>query len=231
MKVKEINTIEIFNGKRKIVLIVTILFFFLALAGCANVDKEQSEVDLQKDDQIMKITDQESSLAEGKEFLLSMTEVDWDTPEIIRVSKEVTEGIDSDYEKSQAIYNWVTDNIKYESYYEYSVSNEPWYQLTYASSVIDSKESNCLGFANLNAALHRAIGIEARVVDGWSYNPNFEDSWMTSEECRHAWNEVLIDGEWILQDPTNDWGRRPRKYFDLDSEEFEKDHVRDGVIY
>lgn len=228
---KEAKTIEMFNVKRSIVLIAAILFFCLAFAGCAKEQKEESKVDPQTDNQPMEISDQEPIPAEENEFLLSMTEVDWNTPEIIRISKEVTEGIDSDYEKSRAIYNWVTDNIKYESYYEYSVNNEPWYQLTYASNVIESKKSNCLGFANLNAALHRACGIEARVVDGWSYNPNFEDNWMTSEECRHAWNEVLIDGEWILQDPTNDWGRRPRKYFDLDSEEFEKDHFRDGVIY
>lgn len=97
--------------------------------------------------------------------------------------------------------------------------------------MIQRKKSNCLGFSNINAALHRAIGIEARVVNGWSYNPKFEDTWMNSEECRHAWNEILIDDEWIIQDPSMDWGRRPRKYFDPDPKEFEKDHLRDKVRY
>lgn len=164
-------------------------------------------------------------------YLDATEKVDWNSYEILSLAESITEGLDSEYDKSSAIYEWICDNITYESYYEYAVNNQPWQHLTYASNVAKSRKTNCLGFTNLNAALHRALGLEARVVNGWSYHPDYPNTWMTVEESRHAWNEVLIDENWIVQDATMDRGRTIKKYFNPSDEDFNKDHFRDGVAY
>lgn len=56
-----------------------------------------------------------------------------------------------------------------------------------------------MGYARLNAALHRAAGIEAKVVYG--------------EE--HAWNQVKINGLWQDQDTTYGAG-----YIDKNTHQF-----------
>jgi transglutaminase/protease-like cytokinesis protein 3 len=52
--------------------------------------------------------------------------------------------------------------------------------------VLNSKLAMCMGYSRLNAALHRAAGIEAKVVFGEG----------------HAWNEIKINGKWQTQDTT-----------------------------
>lgn len=153
--------------------------------------------------------------------------------EITALAEGITKGLNSDMEKTKAIHDWICKNITYESYYPYVLQNQPWIHLTYPANVLLKKHSNCLGYSNLNAAVHQAAGIPARVISGWAYNPEKPDSWMNSEDCRHSWNEVFIDGRWIIEDTTMDStpvGIR-YNYFNPDIGTFEKDHRREGVQY
>jgi len=53
----------------------------------------------------------------------------------------------------------------------------------------------CYDYAALFAAMLRSIGIPTKLVKGYSKeNP----------EVYHAWNEVLINGTWIVVDTTLD---------------------------
>lgn len=166
------------------------------------------------------------------DYLASSINVDHKSPGIKEVAEEITKNASSDLEKSKAIYHWMCTNVTYESYYSLAVNNKEWIHLTYASKVFQTKRTNCNGFANLYAALNRAIGIKARVVGGWSYDPNDKET-MYKEEFRHAWNELLIDNQWISVDTTN--GASPPlknsyKYFNSAAEVFNRDHIREAVL-
>lgn len=95
---------------------------------------------------------------------------------------------DSDYEKVRKVHDWVANNI--------------WYDLDYFQGrtdtteiepieVLKSKKTICDGYSRLTMVLLRALGIPARYVKG-------------SAGGLHAWNEVYVDGRWIIMDTTWD---------------------------
>lgn len=104
-------------------------------------------------------------------------------------AKEITQGIESDYDKAMAIYEWVCRNV----YYDYDAYNgvgdvdgqSPLFALT-------DKRAVCGGYATLTAMLLQGAGIPARYVYG------------SSGTELHAWNYVYIDGKWSFMDAT--WG-------------------------
>jgi transglutaminase-like putative cysteine protease len=124
------------------------------------------------------------SLAETSEYILPSALVENHQPEIKELAYQLTKGLKTEHDKSMAIFKWVATNITYDAEAFFQVPQNPRYYS--ALETLKTKVALCSGYANLNAALHRAIGMEARVVYGEG----------------HAWNEVKISGEWQEQDPT-----------------------------
>jgi transglutaminase-like putative cysteine protease len=124
------------------------------------------------------------SFTDVSEYILPSKLVQSHHPEIQELATELTMGLKTNEDKSKAIFKWVASNISYdaESYFR-DPSNPRYYS---SLETLRDKQALCSGYANLNAALHRSIGIEARVVYGEG----------------HAWNEVKISNSWIEQDPT-----------------------------
>jgi transglutaminase-like putative cysteine protease len=124
------------------------------------------------------------SFTDVSEYLLPSKLVQSHHPEIQKLATEITMGLKTNEEKSKAIFKWVASNITYdtESYFD-DPSNPRYYS---SLETLRDKQALCSGYANLNAALHRSIGIEAKVVYGEG----------------HAWNEVKISDSWQEQDPT-----------------------------
>ena len=92
------------------------------------------------------------------------------------------------YQKVQAIYNWITANVKY----DYSHMNDPtyWPQYTaYAAAV--QKKAVCQGYANLFYRLANDAGIDCRIITGKAYNGTQTED--------HAWNIVRMEDEknWV----------------------------------
>ena len=106
------------------------------------------------------------------------------------------------YQKVQAIYNWITANVKY----DYSHMNDPtyWPQYTaYAAAV--QKKAVCQGYANLFYRLANDAGIDCRIITGKAYN--------SDGTADHAWNIVrMADGKYYCLDATWDAGLKPEKY-------------------
>jgi len=121
-------------------------------------------------------------LTEGNPYLLPSDMVQSNDPTLIALAQNITSGKSTDTEKSRAIFEWVAKNIDYNAPLVNS-ANPPLYSAlqTYQSRVV-----LCSGYADLSAALHRAVGIEAKV----SYGEN------------HAWNEIMLNGTWKSEDPT-----------------------------
>ncbi|CRK83070.1 transglutaminase domain-containing protein [Neobacillus massiliamazoniensis] len=124
----------------------------------------------------------EYHLTDGDPYLQPSYMVQSNDPTLIALAQNITYGKKTDSEKSQAIFEWVAKNIAYNAPLVNS-PNPPLYSAlkTYNSGVV-----LCSGYADLSAALHRAVGIEAKV----DYGEN------------HAWNEVNINGVWQTEDPT-----------------------------
>ena len=120
------------------------------------------------------------------------------------------------YQKVQAIYNWITANVKY----DYSHMNDPtyWPQYTaYAAAV--QKKAVCQGYANLFYRLANDAGIDCRIITGKAYNDD--------GTADHAWNIVRMEDEkYYCLDATWDAGLKPEKYeyFLKGLTSFSKDH-------
>jgi transglutaminase-like putative cysteine protease len=124
----------------------------------------------------------EIHLTDGNPYLLPSFMVQSDNPTLVSLAKNITVGKKTDTEKSRAIFEWVAKNVSYNA----PLVNSPKPPLYSALDTYHSRLVLCSGYADLNAALHRAIGIQAKV----DYGDN------------HAWNEVLLNGVWQLEDPT-----------------------------
>ena len=120
------------------------------------------------------------------------------------------------YQKVQAIYNWITANVKY----DYSHMNDPTYLLQYtAYAAAVQKKAVCQGYANLFYRLANDAGVDCRIITGKAYNDD--------GTADHAWNIVRMEDEkYYCLDATWDAGLKPEKYeyFLKGLTSFSKDH-------
>jgi hypothetical protein len=93
--------------------------------------------------------------------------------------------------RARLVYTWIAHHVDYDvhSYYAYTVVM-PGQQ---AASVFRNRKGVCAGYANLFQELARGVGLEARVVTG------FSDA---RRMVPHAWNAVKVDNQWRLLDVT-----------------------------
>lgn len=124
------------------------------------------------------------SLTGKSQFILPSSLVQSNQPEIVQLATNLTKGLKTDKEKSNALFTWVASNVTYDAEAYFNNPANPRYYS--AMETLQNRVALCSGYAHLNAALHRAIGVEAKVVYGEG----------------HAWNEVKILGKWQEQDPT-----------------------------
>ena len=120
------------------------------------------------------------------------------------------------YQKVQAIYNWITTNVKY----DYSHLSDPTYLTQYnAYAAAVQKKAVCQGYANLFYRLANDAGVDCRIITGKAYNGTQTED--------HAWNIVRMeDGKYYCLDATWDAGSSPAEYqyFLKGLTSFSKDH-------
>lgn len=125
-------------------------------------------------------------------YLGSVQEIRWNAEmEAVKKAAELTEGLTSDKEKVQAIYQYIISNVSYD------YAKIPTLTSSYLPDVEQTFFSNkgiCYDYSSLFAAMVRSVGVPARMAKG--YAPGIDEY--------HAWNEVLVDGEWITVDTTMD---------------------------
>ncbi len=139
-------------------------------------------------------------LDENAVFLNSIQNVDWsyDDAPIRDVRHIVSESLigleDARLLRgcSTDLYLYIINNIEYDSLKVFNLMYDylPDIEKTYLENT-----GICYDYASLFAAMLRSINIPAKLVKGYAAeNP----------EVYHAWNEVYIDGEWIVIDTTLD---------------------------
>lgn len=166
-------------------------------------------------------------------YLVPSEFVESEHPEIVQLALELTREKSSDAEKSRAIHDWVIHHIDYDAATYLAGGNRH----DSALETLRERLTDCDGYARLNAALHRAAGIPAKVVIGALIDRDAGETWddIEPDTVNHAWNEVYIDGRWVIQDPTlnagyidPDAGRFVRstshKYYDPSPATFALDH-------
>lgn len=123
---------------------------------------------------------------------------------IISIANQLTENKTNDYDKALALHDWVCWYL----YYDVDSLSDDETPAYYATDVVKSGAAVCLGFATLYASLCRAIGIPCNVVSGYALGVGEDTEWtdetIVTEKQNHAWNEVYVDGRWVIVDPTWD---------------------------
>lgn len=104
------------------------------------------------------------------------------------LASKLVSGKSTTWQKAQAIFNYVRDNISY-SYYSDSKKG--------AKSTLSSKSANCCDQANLVVALCRAANIPARFSHGQGCT--FSSGLVTG----HVWAQIYVDGVWYSADATS----------------------------
>lgn len=135
-----------------------------------------------------------------KQYLQPTFYIESEHDDIIAYAQRVTKGIESDKEKTIALFHAVRDDYYYNPYY---LDLRP--EGLKASTVINNKTAYCIEKAILLAAVLRASNIPARLFFGNVKNHIAVDRLVeiirTNLLVFHGGTEVYLDGRWIKLTP------------------------------
>ena len=127
-------------------------------------------------------------------------------PEIAILSRNITIGLLSNYQKILAIYDWVASEI----YYDFDSLNNGTYVKNDHSAlgVLKSRKTVCQGYTNLMVALLLAIGIPAKGLSCFSLGISTNGGWELEENLMAESNHIIpiafYSNRWIIMDVTWD---------------------------
>lgn len=125
-------------------------------------------------------------------FLSSSQPVYWKNEDkLIQLADSLTKGLTTDREKVEAVYRYIVENVKYD-YNKINVISTDY--VPDLDETITSKKGICYDYAALFAGILRSEGIYTKLVKGYKNDLS----------TYHAWNEVLLDGTWVVVDTTYD---------------------------
>lgn len=121
-------------------------------------------------------------------FLLPNQYVDYDqNTEAVQVSDEICSGLETDAEKLQAVRDYIVSNYTYDFDKAKTITAGVLPSIDY---LFEKKMGICQDIAATAACMLRVQGIPTQLVIGYA------------NKYYHAWNNVLIDGEYQLVDLT-----------------------------
>jgi len=126
-------------------------------------------------------------------YLASTQNVEWSSASATsQLAKKLTAKAKTDVEKVQIVRDYVMSHIAYDYDKASSVGTRyvPSVERTLASG-----KGICYDYASVTASMLRSLGIPTKLVKGHS---NYTGSTF------HAWNEVNVNGNWIVVDATTD---------------------------
>lgn len=127
-------------------------------------------------------------------YLNSVQNVSWtSTSKAVAKAQELAKGKKTAEEKAKAVYNFIISNIKYDKALAGTVTTD---YLPSIDKTLTTKKDICYGYAALYAAMMRSLDIPTKLVMGDS---DYVDQY-------HAWNEVFLNGKWVIVDTTVDSG-------------------------
>ncbi len=148
----------------------------------------------------------------------SLTNTKWVTNQIATIARNVTSGCSTEEQKARALHDWVIKNCEYDqSYTYYGVEG----MLFHGTGV-------CNTYTVTYQMLLSSVGITNKVVSGTATN----NSGVTGS---HAWNLVLLNGDWYHIDTTWDDplpnGRETTTYYCMTDAQLAVNHTWDTASY
>jgi hypothetical protein len=142
------------------------------------------------------------SNSSASSYLKSSEKIESDHPDILKTARELTAACKTGMEKARAIYSFVIAHM------DYNLNSQS--RNAGALAALRSGSGVCEDYASLFAALCRASGVPARVVNGYADPKGTGDNWNLApgetfalRGYRHSWAEFYLDGAgWIPADPT-----------------------------
>ncbi len=128
---------------------------------------------------------------EKEVFLASAQPIYWRGKPAEQLAKQLTQGDVDTRKKVESIYNYVTKNIAYDHGKIAGLKDD---YIPNIESTLNTMSGICYDYAALTAGMLRSLGIPTKLVKGYK----------NDLEAYHAWNEVLIDGKWVIIDTTYD---------------------------
>lgn len=122
--------------------------------------------------------------AELQKYLAATKNCQSTNATIVALSKSITSGATSSYDKATKIFNWVRDNLGYSFYYDTKYG---------AVGTLNAKTGNCVDTSHLLIALSRAAGIPARYVHG-------KCTFSSGNVYGHVWAQLYVNGKWYDAD-------------------------------
>lgn len=128
----------------------------------------------------------------NKVFLNSIQEIYWNTEDQpILKSGELIGSLEEEEKKVNVIYDYIIRN------YTYDYDKIPTLTAAYKPNIVQTfleKKGICYDYSSLMAAMKRSDGIPTKLVKGYTKHV----------DGYHAWNEVYVNGEWVIVDSTVD---------------------------
>ena len=101
-------------------------------------------------------------------YLQSIEMINWNNQmKAVKKANELTKGLKTDKEKAQAIYNYVTNTIKYD--YNKAATVQTGY-IPSVDSTLNSASGICFDYSVLYAAMMRSVGIPTKMIMGTTKN-------------------------------------------------------------
>ena len=133
-----------------------------------------------------------------RQYLEATEQVPSNDSRIVQKAKSLTNGAKTEFDAVQKILSWVVDHMNY-------VLLPKSYDAMYS---FETGKGNCQNYSHLAAALLKAVGIPARIVNGVSLKEPYEidtgrgTMTMRMAQGRHSWIEVFFpDLGWVPLDP------------------------------
>lgn len=125
-------------------------------------------------------------------FLNSIQLINWNSStNAVLKAKEIASAYGSDEAKAQAIHDFLSIHMQYDSAKASSVASG---YVPNINEVYGSGYGICYDFASTYAAMLRSVGIPTKLVMGYSSNVT----------GYHAWNKVYLNGSWVVVDNSYD---------------------------
>ncbi|MEZ5340191.1 MAG: transglutaminase-like domain-containing protein [Acidimicrobiales bacterium] len=136
--------------------------------------------------------------------------IDAGEPTVV-AAKEVTSGLDSDKERSIALFEAVRDGFRYDPY---GLASDPAEYR--ASAILAGSQSWCIPKSILLTAAARSVGIPARLgfadVQNHLQSARLEAAMGTSLFAWHGYSVLYVDGRWLKVSSAFNRSMRPVRY-------------------
>ena len=117
----------------------------------------------------------------------------------VKKARELAANTKDQAAAAEAIYNWIVDNITYDTEKATQMKNATGY-LPDPDETFHTKTGICFDYASLAAAMLRSVGIPTKIVTGY----------VADQSIYHAWNMVYMQDKWVnvrFTAPEGEWTR------------------------